>query len=360
MSTNAPTPGYPVQPPQDRPDSTLNLVCLGGGHGLARTLEALVSLGYAPTAIVTVADNGGSTGRLRVDRDIPALGDLRHATQALSAAPEDAAWLGHRFTLGDLAGHALGNLAILAQLEQGAPLVHALARIGEMVHIRGQVLPSTVESVHLRARDHGQILLGQVAVQNRNHIGRLDDLWLEPPAPTACPEAVAAISDADVILLGPGSLLTSLAPVLLVPGIAQAVAASTAAKLVIANTTTQPGETDGLLLNDQFEVLMGLIPGEGKADILAHHGPYVGGPGVPLGTEVDHPRAGEVLVCDVALRPDEGAGTGHDHTRLASALNAYLTRWRHHEASTDHAPGGCAQVSDDGLGRRTQGGKDTR
>lgn len=319
----------PGSPSDQVGHSDLNLVCLGGGHGLARTLEALVTLGYAPTAIVTVADNGGSTGRLRVDRDIPALGDLRHATQALSPAPEDAAWLGHRFTLGDLAGHALGNLAILAQLEQGASLVDGLKRVGEMVHICGQVLPCTNESVHLRALDHGQLLMGQVAVQNRNHVGPLERLWLEPPNPAACAQAVEAIQQADVITLGPGSLLTSLAPVLLVPGIAQAVAERGAQLLLIANTTTQPGETDGLLLDDQFAILMGLLPGQAKVDILAHHGPYSGGPGVPLGTEVDHPRAGELLVCDVALRPDEGAGTGHDPTRLARALDAYLTRWRH-------------------------------
>lgn len=316
------------------PPADLNVVCLGGGHGLARTLEALVSLGYAPTAIVTVADNGGSTGRLRVDRDIPAIGDLRHATQALSAAPEDAAWLGHRFTLGDLAGHALGNLAILAQLEQGASLVQALQRIGEMVHSRGQVLPCTNESVHLRAIDHGQLLMGQVAVQNRNQIGRLERLWLEPQQPEGCPEAVTAIREADVLFLGPGSLLTSLAPVLLVPAIAQAVVMSPAKKLLIANTTTQPGETDGLLLNDQFEILMDLIPGTQPVDVLAHHGPYPGGPGVPLGTDVDHPQVGEVFICDIALRPDEGAGTGHDHTRLAGALRAYLTRWRLNSPTT--------------------------
>lgn len=328
------TPPIPLTMPPDQPGTStspeaLKVVCLGGGHGLARTLEALVSLGYSPTAIVTVADNGGSTGRLRVDRDIPAIGDLRHATQALSATPEDAAWLGHRFTLGDLAGHALGNLAILAQLEQGATLVQALKRIGEMVHIQGQVLPCTTESVHLRAIDHGQLLMGQVAVQNRNHIGRLERLWLEPPEPAGCPEALAAIADADVIFLGPGSLLTSIAPVLLVPSIAKAVGESQATKLVIANTTTQPGETDGLLLHDQFEILMDLIPGHGQVDILAHHGPCAGGPGIPLGTEVDHHRAGELLVCDVALRPNEGAGTGHDHTRLATALHAYLTRWQY-------------------------------
>lgn len=328
--------------PGSIPPEDLKLVCLGGGHGLARTLEALVGLGYTPTAIVTVADNGGSTGRLRVDRDIPAIGDLRHATQALSATPEDAAWLAHRFTLGDLAGHALGNLAILAQLEEGASLVQALRRIGEMVHSRGQVLPCTNESVHLRAMDHGQLLMGQVAVQNRNHIGRLERLWLEPPAPAGCPEALTAIKEADVIFLGPGSLLTSLAPVLLVPSIAQAIGDSKAKKLVIANTTTQPGETDGLLLHDQFDILMGLIPGDTKADVLAHHGPYTGGPGVPLGTDVDHPRAGELLVCDIALRPNEGAGTGHDHTRLAGALKAYLTRWRHgisgHTGATGAVP----------------------
>ncbi|WP_336249701.1 gluconeogenesis factor YvcK family protein [Stomatohabitans albus] len=303
----------------------MNIVCLGGGHGLARTLEAFVTLGHAPTAIVTVADNGGSTGRLRVDRDIPAIGDLRHATQALAEYSEDAAWLAHRFTLGDLAGHALGNLAILAQLEEGATLVQALRRIGEMVHIRGQVLPCTNVSVHLRAMDHGQLLMGQVAVQNRDQIGRLERLWLEPESPRGCPEALDAIAQADVITLGPGSLLTSLAPVLLVPDIAHSVGHREGIRcLHIANTTTQPGETDGLLLNEQCAILLDLIPGDQPIDVLCHRGPDLAGPGVPLGTTVSHPRVRRVLARDVAVRKHEGVGTGHDRQRLAVALKEYL------------------------------------
>lgn len=302
----------------------MNIVCLGGGHGLARTLEALVTLGHHPTAIVSVADNGGSTGRLRVDRVIPAIGDSRHAIQALALDPADAQWLGHRFTLGDLAGHAQGNLAILAQMEQGATMVQALARIGEMVHAQGRVLPCTDTSVHLRALDHGELLMGQVAVQNRNQVGRLERLWLEPEDPPGCPQALEALAMADVIIVGPGSLLTSVAPVLLVPDIANAVGAHDATLLHIANTTTQPGETDGMLLQDQFGILMDLIPGDGLVDVLVHQGPWMGGPGVSLGTDLSHPRLGMLMVRDVAVRPFEGVGTGHDRKRLATALEEYL------------------------------------
>lgn len=302
----------------------MRIVALGGGHGLARTLEAFVALGHRPTAVVSVADNGGSTGRLRVDRAIPALGDLRHALQVLAGDERDRAWLAHRFGLGDLAGHAAGNLVLLALLESGMGLVDALAHLGHQVGALGRVLPCTTANVHLYARDHGEQLIGQVAVQNRYYAGPLEALWLDPADAPACPEAVDAIANADIITLGPGSLLTSLAPVLLVDAIAKAVVASSAFKLIIANTTTQPGETDGMDLGVQCGVLLDLLPGCAPIDVLVHHGPFLGGPGMGLGTRINDARINRVHIHDVAVRPHEGVGTGHDATRLAQALTQIL------------------------------------
>lgn len=238
--------------------SAARVVAIGGGHGCSRTLRALRLLGIAPTAVVSVADDGGSSGRLRRDHDVVALGDLRAALLAL--APEDVATtllrdlVGHRFGDGDLAGHSLGNLVLLARLEaRDGDLIGALDDVAGLLGVIGRVLPSTTVGLTLVADTSGGVVRGQAAIAGTHRIGRVR---LEPAAPAASAEAVAAIAAADLVLLGPGSLFTSIIPNLLVPGVGDALASTAARVVLVANLREQPGETEGMGLGAHVAALL--------------------------------------------------------------------------------------------------------
>lgn len=308
-----------------------HVTAIGGGHGLARTLEALLHLGIEPTAVVTVADDGGSSGRLRQAHGILALGDMRMALQTLAGGSHQqgqsvnlADLFGHRFDHGDIAGHALGNLILLALVQQHeGDVATAVQLAGQMLACRGQVLPCTVDDVTLVAQiDEGHVQ-GQVAIQNAP--GRHRSVWLEPRAPSACTGAVDAIARADVILLGPGSLYTSIIPNLLVPGIAAAIGDSDAPLVYVANLTGQPGETGGMSLQDHVHALLTYLPAGRHIEVIAHDGPAVSGSGRSLDPVVDLPRVPAVHRSDLAARrPDGTAVAAHDPKRLAGLLDAVL------------------------------------
>ncbi len=187
------------------------VVALGGGHGLSVTLTALRLQGVEPTALVTVADDGGSSGRLRRDLGVLPPGDLRMALLALADPAADVRDLfAYRFRAGDLAGHNLGNLALAALTELEGGFLEALATASRWLRVHGRVLPSTLVPVRLRGRVDGQVVYSQVAITTTR--GRVEAVWLEPAAPEAVPEAVDAVRAADLILLGPGSTYTSVVP----------------------------------------------------------------------------------------------------------------------------------------------------
>jgi uncharacterized cofD-like protein len=251
----------------------VRVVALGGGHGLAATLAALRRLDAEITAVVTVADDGGSSGRIR--RELGALppGDLRMALTAL-AADADAArlWadvLAHRFGgTGALAGHPVGNLVITGLAEVLGDPVAALEAAGRIVGAVGRVLPmSTIpleiaaDVVAIDADDPGRVrrIRGQVAVATTP--GRVVSVGLVPKAPPACPEAVASIAAADVVVLGPGSWFTSVLPHLLVPDLLAALVATRARRIVALNLAPQPGETDGFSPEKHLDVLCAHAPG---------------------------------------------------------------------------------------------------
>jgi uncharacterized cofD-like protein len=300
------------------------VVAVGGGHGLARTLDALVRLGVEPTAVVTVADDGGSSGRLRRQHGVMALGDMRMALETLAPDGDLADVFGHRFAVGDLAGHALGNLVLLALIEHhGGDVVAAMRRAAGVLRCRGEVLPCTTAEVTLVAEVDGAHVEGQVAIATT--AGRHRDVWLEPRDPDACEEAVAAIGRADAVVLGPGSLFTSIIPNLLVPGIARAVAQAGTPVVYVANLTSQPGETGGMDLQAHVDALLGHLPGA-AITVIAHAGPDPAGSGDPLRAEVAHDRVAAVHRADLALRRADGAPVAaHDPARLAAALAAVLT-----------------------------------
>ncbi|MEE8599904.1 gluconeogenesis factor YvcK family protein [Euzebya tangerina] len=308
-------------------DPRTSVVAIGGGHGLARTLEALVELGLHPDAVVTVADDGGSSGKLRSDHKIMALGDMRMALETLARTGPLATVFGHRFSAGQLEGHAVGNLILLALLEQGGGDVGtAVATAGRMLGCAGRVHPCTTSEVTLCARIDGTTVRGQVAIATT--VGTIEEVWSDPGDVPAFRGARGAIEAAELILLGPGSLYTSVIPNLLVPEIAVAVEASTAPLVYVGNLTSQPGETAGMDLQAHVEALLRYLPGRRPVTVLAHDGPPAEGSGASLAPVVDHPRV-RVVTGDLASRrPDGTVVAAHDSQRLANQLSQILTAAR--------------------------------
>ena len=294
-----------------RSDPPVRAVAIGGGHGCARTLAALAPHVGTLVAVVSVADDGGSSGRLRRDLGVVALGDLRAASVALADRSDPAAaaladLAAHRFARGELAGHSLGNLMLLALLDRhGGELVPALDDLGAALGVRGRVLPSTLEPVTLRAQTADGPVTGQARVARTTRIQRVE---LTPATPAATPEALVAIAEADLVVLGPGSLFTSLLPNLLVPGLAAALAASAARVVLVANLREQPGETQGMALADHLAALDEHVPGLRIDVVLA----------AADGTLGLDPGAGSGVRTVVV--PLAGADGSHDPARLGAAL----------------------------------------
>lgn len=232
-------------------------VAIGGGTGLPRVLRCLLDLGFDTSAVVTMADDGGSSGLLREQMGMLPPGDIRNCLVAMADADSLHAQLfQYRFAQGEgLAGHALGNLVIaaLADLTQSFP--DAIDAAAELLDSRGRVLPSTLADVRLRAKDAaGQPISGQARLANSD--GPLAEIELEPGSPKAYGPALEAIASAEVIVIGPGSLFTSILPNLLVEGVADTIRQSKALRVYVCNVANQRGETSGM---DAFDHLKTLV-----------------------------------------------------------------------------------------------------
>lgn len=232
------------------------VVAIGGGTGLSTLLRGLKEYTSNLTAIVTVADDGGSTGRLRQEFGIVAPGDLRQCIAALAEAePLMSKLFQYRFTEGTgLEGHSFGNLFIVAMAEVTGNFETALHEASRVLNVRGTILPSTLEDVTLSARTHeNEMVHGEHNISERG--SRIRDLYLNPAQAEAHPDAVRAILDADLIVIGPGSLYTSVLPNLLVSGIQKALLQTSAMKVFICNVATQHGETDNFSVGDHIETI---------------------------------------------------------------------------------------------------------
>lgn len=264
MSTTLDPAGWPR-----RGEEGPKVVALGGGHGLSATLRALRHLTHRLTAVVTVADDGGSSGRLRQDYGCLPPGDLR---MALAALTDDSEWgltwrdvLQHRFHgCGELDNHALGNLLILALWQLLDNEVEGLAWVGRLLGVHGRVLPMSPSPLVIEAdivdpaRGVSQHVRGQVAVAMTR--GRMERVRVEPHDADAHPLAVAAIEEAEWVVLGPGSWYTSVLPHVILPAMREALLRTEARKAVIMNLTTQDGETDGMSAADHLRVLAEYAP----------------------------------------------------------------------------------------------------
>jgi uncharacterized cofD-like protein len=233
----------------------VNIAVLGGGTGLATLLRGLKQYSSNLTAVVTVFDDGGSSGRLRRELGILPPGDIRHCLVALAEAePLMTKLFEYRFRGGALDGHAFGNLFIASLAGVTGDLELAVKETSKILKIRGRVLPTTAHDVVLAAElDDGRIIEGESKITGAR--GRITRVSLRPADPTPLPDALEAIADADVIVLGPGSLYTSLIPNLLVPRVADALRESDAPCVYICNIMTQPGETDGYTAADHVRAI---------------------------------------------------------------------------------------------------------
>ncbi|MET0468698.1 MAG: uridine diphosphate-N-acetylglucosamine-binding protein YvcK [Aeromicrobium sp.] len=245
------------------------VVALGGGHGLAATLSALRKVTTRLTGIVTVADNGGSSGRLRAEFGILPPGDLRMALAALCGDDDwGRAWaeiLQHRFGgTGPLAGHPLGNLLLAALWDMERDQVAGLDLVAELLGAQGRVLPMANVPLDIEADvDFGpprgiEVVRGQAEVATTP--GRIQGVRLDPDDPPACPQAVAALESADWVTIGPGSWFTSVMPTLLVPQLRQALLRTPAKRCLVLNLVAQPGETEHLTPAEHLEVLAAHAP----------------------------------------------------------------------------------------------------
>lgn len=233
-------------------------VAIGGGTGLPHVLRCLVDLGFETTAIVTMADDGGSSGVLRDELGILPPGDVRNCLVAL-ASDEDsqlARLLQYRFAEGEgLVGHALGNLMLAALADIAGGFPEAIGIFERALHTRGRVLPSTLADVRLHGVDRtGAEVFGQARLAANP--APVERVFAEPELPPAYEPALRAIEDADVIIIGPGSLYTSLIPNFLVAGMADAVRESSATRVYVCNVANMRGETGGLDAADHVEALV--------------------------------------------------------------------------------------------------------
>jgi len=235
------------------------IVVIGGGTGLSTMLRGLKHCSENITAIVSVADDGGGSGVLREELGMLPPGDIRNCIQALAnTEPTMEALLGYRFTDGSLKGQSFGNLFLAALNGMSASFDQAVVKMSEVLAITGRVLPVTNENVRLEAEfDDGSVLTGESRItrgklENDLHIRRVR---LLPEKPEALPACVEAIDRAELIVLGPGSLYTSIIPNLLVDGIPQAIARSDALRVLVLNVMTQNGESEGYKASDHIRAL---------------------------------------------------------------------------------------------------------
>lgn len=258
------------------------IAVIGGGHGLSVLIRGLKNYSNNITAIVTVADDGGSSGKLRKSFGILPPGDIRNCLAAMS---NDEAMLTqlfqYRFPNGSsgLDGHSFGNLFISALSDITGSFEEAVAESGRVLSVSGRVLPSTLHNVQLVADVRLPHLLSEVRVAGESQIpetnGKVRRVWLEPNSPPAFPQAIKALLAADVIVIGPGSLYTSLLPNLLVPDIADAIRSSRALKLYVCNVATQIGETEGYSCGNHITAITEHA-GQGLFDIVIANNNFSG------------------------------------------------------------------------------------
>ncbi len=311
------------------------LVAIGGGTGLSTLLRGMKRYSDNITAVVAMADNGGSSGKLREELGALPPGDIRNCLTALAGEEELMTSLfNYRFNQGtSLIGHSFGNLFLTAMAEVTGDFQKAVRASSRVLAVRGQVLPATLTPIELVAvLEDGSEIHGESQISKSKQ--PIAQIRVEPEAPEATPDAVKAIQEADVIIIGPGSLYTSLAPNLLIPEIRAALRASRAPKIYICNVMTQPGETDGFAASDHIRALR-KVAGEDAFDwILVNQDPpellrerYEAQGQYPVLCDRDACERMGVKVIEASLL-DEGTFARHEPQALSLAVVQWLLTLR--------------------------------
>ena len=308
------------------------ITVIGGGSGLPNLLRGLKYYTSNISAIVTVADDGGSSGRLRRELGILPPGDIRNCLVALADSEDVMQQLmDYRFeSEGQLDGHSFGNILIAALAGIGGDFARGVEVAGELLAIRGQVIPSTLSNVTLVGSTvSGETLIGETRVGNSSD--RLRSLSLIPANPAAHPEAVRAIEDADLIVIGPGSLFTSIVPNLLISDISAALASSLAFKIYVCNVAEEPAQTEGYSVLDHLRVVQH-YGGEDAVDAVLANNNEPAGP-TPAGLDfiqANKPWNDDVLLveADVIDETDQTSTARHDTTKLSHAIADTYKKYR--------------------------------
>jgi uncharacterized cofD-like protein len=297
-----------------------HVVAIGGGKGLSAGLRAIQRYAGRIDAIVTVADDGGSSGRLAPGLEIPPPGDIRKCLLAL--APDESIWsqlFEYRFDASDVSGHSLGNLIIASLADLTGDFRAALRAAGSLLGAVGMVIPVSPHRLRIEAVVDGAPVAGQVALALSR--GNVEEMRLLPEDAVASEEAIAAIAVADQIVIGPGSLYTSVLATLLVPGIVEAVNTSRARLVYVANISTQDGETLGMDCADHLDALIGMSRMRPPAAIVANETSVTFQPPIEalaVDAEVLATYGVDVVSGDFVDR--ESAVPRHDTVRLGGAL----------------------------------------
>lgn len=303
-------------------DDGPSVVAIGGGHGLSRVLQAVMRYAGRVDAIVTVCDDGGSSGRLAPYLDIPPPGDIRKCLLALT--PGDSIWkrlFDYRFESSDVAGHSLGNLILAGLADIEGSFEQAMVRAEGLLGASGSVIPASREQLELEIESDGEIVTGQVAVAL--HRGPVDTIRVRPASAAATPRAIEAIERADQIILGPGSLMTSTIAAMRVPGITESVNRSASHLIYVGNLSTQDGETLDMDGMDHLDALIRLTGVRPPRTIVANNTPIDVEP--PLQT-IDFERElvatyGADLVSS-DLVDERDAWPSHDPAKLGDTLRS--------------------------------------
>lgn len=342
----------PLRPDEERPLADViyekrflargpRIVAIGGGTGLSNLLRGLKEHTSNITAIVTVADDGGSSGALREELGIPPVGDIRNCIAALAdAEPLMADLLGYRFPggtrvdggpvetePGGLGGHPVGNLLLAAMTAlEGGDFEEGVRRMNRVLAVRGKVVPASATPINLRARTRdGVVVVGQSTIMRTQGIERV---WIEPERVEAAEDALAAIADAEIVVLGPGSLYTSVLPVLLIPAIRAAVAEAPGIRVYACNVATQLGETEGYDLAQHVEALIAHTQ-PGLVDLVIANDRFLGDE-APWPDDAVLPRWPPAVDPRPHLATDAVASVDdphhHDPERLAAAILRAIER----------------------------------
>lgn len=299
-----------------------SVVAIGGGRGLSTVLRSALSYAGRVDAVVTVADDGGSSGRLAPALDMPPPGDIRKCLLALT--PDDSMWkpvFDYRFSGADVAGHSLGNLILAGLADIEGSLEAALTRAERLLGAHGSVIPASGEHLRLEIESNGDIVTGQVAVSL--HRGRVDTIRVLPATAAATPRAIEAIETADQLILGPGSLMTSTIAALRVPGITEAVNRAKADIVYVANLVTQDGETLGMDGIDHLDALLRLTGVRPPRTIVANDRQIdVASPlqGIEFDRDLVATYGADLILSNLVDSSDERPN--HDSIKLGEALKS--------------------------------------